>query len=85
MNIDETFVQPDVDPTLIIECNQICRTMNNRDWEYGIRILENNPSENQACVYWRMGDTESQWVIRGPNGLVARIIQNGVVISQRPI
>ena len=85
MNIDETFVQPDVDPTLIIETHQMCRTMNNRDWEYGISALERNPNKNQACVYWRMDDTETQWVIRGPNGFVMRIIKNGEVIYQRPI
>jgi hypothetical protein len=85
MNIDETFVQPDVDPTLVIECNQLCRTMNSREWDYCINILQNNPDKKQSCVYWRLGDTETQWVIRGPNGLVSRIIKNGVVVSQHPI
>lgn len=78
-------MQPDIDPTLIIECNQICRTMNNKDWDYCISALEHNPDKMQACVFWRMGNTESQWVIRGPNGLVMRIIKDGIVISQHPI
>jgi hypothetical protein len=75
---------PDVDINAEINLNVMCRTMNSRDWDYGVASLEHNPNQDRACIYWRQGDSESQWLMRGPNGFVMRIIKNNQVVYQRP-
>lgn len=77
------IVQPDIDINADINLNVLTRTMNNRDWDYGVTTLEQNPNQDRVCIYWRQGDSESQWMIRGPNGPIMRIIKDNQVVYQR--
>ena len=78
------IVHPDVDINAEISLNVLCRTMNSRDWEYGVQTLDNNPNVDRACIFWRADCSESQWLMRGPNGYVMRIIKDNQVVYQRP-
>jgi hypothetical protein len=78
------IVHPIGDLNEEIYLNVLTRTMNNRDWEYGVATLEHDPNVDRACVYARQGDSESQWLMRGPNGPVMRIIKDNQVVYQRP-
>ena len=77
------IAHPNVDLNEDIYLNVLTRTMNNRDWEYGVAELQHNPKVDRACIYARQGDSESQWLMRGPKGPVMRIIKDNQVVYQR--
>jgi hypothetical protein len=74
---------PVVDINAEINLNVLCRTMNSSDWDYGVATLDQYPNMDNACIYWKHGDSESQWLMRGPNGYVMRIIKDNQVVYQR--
>jgi hypothetical protein len=82
LDIEQTFVQPDVDVNEIIEAQGLIRTLNNYDFECGVERLNNNPELQAVCILW-FRDHESYWIMRGKNGYVYRVIaNNNTVIYQ---
>lgn len=81
-DIEQTFVQPNIDVNEIIECQGLLRTLNNRQFDYGVERLNNNPELQAVCILWfRYGD--SYWIMRANNGYVYRVIaNNNTVIYQ---
>jgi hypothetical protein len=80
-DIEQTFIQPDVDVNEIIPCIGLIRTLNNYQIDYAVEQLKANPDLQAACVLWMIGH-ESYWVMRGLNGYVYRVVEDGKVIYQ---
>lgn len=84
LDIEQTFVQPNIDINKIIKCQGLIRTLNNYQINYGIEQLNNNLELQAVCILW-FRNYESYWILRNKNGYIYRVIDNNNIVIYQNI